>query len=55
MVHTLQLKHAANDGEDGSDLRDRLDLGVGGSGVIGRMLSIKSGEREIGNGVIGWN
>ena len=55
-MHTVELKHTSNDnGGHGSDLGDRLDLGVGGCGVIGRMLSITSGGREIGNGVIGWN
>lgn len=53
--HTIQLKRASDDGEHESNLGARLDLGVGGSGVIGRMLSITCGGRQIGNGVIGWN
>ena len=57
IVHNVELKHASNDNGRGygSDLGDRLDLGVGGCGVIGRMLSVTSGGREIGHGVIGWN
>ena len=54
LVHTIQLKDTP-DGQTASELRERLELGAGGAGVIGRMLSVVDGGREIGNGVIGWN
>ena len=37
------------------ELDRRLDLVVGGQGVIGRMMSVFSGREKIGDGVIGWN
>lgn len=38
------------------ECRTRLDLGVGGDGVIGRTVSIIDGRRRVlGEGVIGWS
>lgn len=54
MLHTIRLEHTPH-GKDESELEERLDLGVGGGGIIGRLLSVTGGGREIGNGVIGWN
>ena len=54
LLHTIHLKDTP-DGQTASELRERLELGAGGAGVIGRMLSVVDGEREIGNGIIGWN
>lgn len=40
-------------------LPKRLDLGVGGAGIIGRKVSVMTsswnGPRVVGEGVIGWN
>lgn len=33
----------------------RLDLGVGGEGIIGRRVSFLQGREVIGEGIIGWN
>jgi hypothetical protein len=33
----------------------RLHLGVGGDGVVGRTVSIFDGNRILGEGVIGWS
>ena len=33
----------------------RLDLFVGGKGVVGRMVSVLNGKDKLGDGVIGWN
>lgn len=37
------------------DLNARLDLGVGGDGIIGRRVSLIGDERVIGEGIMGWN
>ena len=54
LLHAIQLRDTP-DGQTASELRERLELGAGGAGVIGRMLSVVDGGREIGSGVIGWN
>ncbi|KAL8827423.1 MAG: hypothetical protein Q9191_003190 [Dirinaria sp. TL-2023a] len=36
-------------------LGERLELAVGGEGVIGKMVSVTSGGLEYGDGIIGWN
>ena len=36
-------------------LGQRLELGVGGEGVIGKMVSVSCSGVEVGNGVVGWN
>ena len=54
LLHTIQLKDSP-DAQTAAELRERLELGAGGAGVIGRMLSVVDGGREIGSGVIGWN
>ena len=54
LFHTIRLGNTP-DGQTASELRERLELGAGGAGVIGRMLSVVDGGREIGNGVIGGN
>ncbi|KAF3317400.1 hypothetical protein TWF173_011054 [Orbilia oligospora] len=33
----------------------RLDLGVGGQGVIGRKMSLMNSRQVIAEGIIGWN
>ena len=38
-----------------AELRQRLDLGVGGEGVIGKMVSVACNGNDLGNGIIGWN
>ena len=38
-----------------AELNRRLDLGVGGEGVIGKMVSVSCNGLDLGNGVIGWN
>ena len=38
-----------------AELRQRLDLGVGGEGVIGKLVSVACNGTDLGNGVIGWN
>lgn len=47
------------DGEGGmavAQLRQRLELSVGGEGVIGKMVSVTSSTgMEFGNGIVGWN
>ena len=35
-------------------LDQRLDLGVGGAGVIGRGVTVWREGREVGRGVLGW-
>ncbi|KAK0514157.1 hypothetical protein JMJ35_003879 [Cladonia borealis] len=37
------------------ELDTRLDLFVGGKGVVGRMVSVLNGKEKLGDGVIGWN
>ena len=37
------------------ELDTRLDLYVGGKGVVGRMVSVLNGKEKLGDGVIGWN
>ncbi|EUC41486.1 hypothetical protein COCMIDRAFT_29735 [Bipolaris oryzae ATCC 44560] len=38
------------------ELEDKLELGVGERGIIGRRVSVLSGAREVlAQGVIGWN
>ena len=37
------------------ELDMRLDLFVGGKGVVGRMVSVLDGKEKLGDGVIGWN
>ncbi|KAG7008110.1 hypothetical protein G7Y79_00007g022350 [Physcia stellaris] len=52
--HALEFVH----GEGGmavAELRQRLELSVGGEGVIGRMVSVSCSGVEVGNGVVGWN
>lgn len=53
-LHAVRLRHSSN-GNNDMELGERLELGVGGSGVIGRTLSVMRGGEEVGNGVIGWN
>ncbi|KAK6357693.1 hypothetical protein TWF718_002001 [Orbilia javanica] len=36
-------------------LPSRLDLGVGGQGVIGRKMSLMNSRQVIAEGIIGWN
>ncbi|RVD80185.1 uncharacterized protein DFL_008090 [Arthrobotrys flagrans] len=36
-------------------LPSRLDLGVGGQGVIGRKMSLMNSRQVIAQGIIGWN
>lgn len=36
-------------------LEGRMDLGVGGEGIIGRRVSFMQGRRVLGEGIIGWN
>lgn len=36
-------------------LERRLDLGVGGEGIIGRRVSFLQGRCVLGEGIIGWN
>ena len=43
--------HAAHEVE----LDTRLDLFVGGKGVVGRMVSVLNGKEKLGDGIIGWN
>lgn len=38
-----------------AELGQRLDLGVGGHGVIGKMVSVACDGQDLGNGIIGWN
>ncbi|CCX17436.1 hypothetical protein FPQ18DRAFT_332510 [Pyronema domesticum] len=38
-----------------SSLERRLDLGVGGKGIIGRAVSIVAGGAVLGQGIVGWN
>ena len=38
-----------------AELSQRLDLGVGGEGVIGKMVSVSCNHRDLGHGIIGWN
>ena len=46
----------SDDGETAmAKLGERLELAVGGEGVIGKMVSITSGGSEFGDGIIGWN
>ena len=52
--HALQFVH----GEGGmavAQLGRRLELSVGGEGVVGKMVSVTCSGVEIGNGVVGWN
>ena len=37
------------------ELDTRLDLFVGGKGVVGRMVSVLNGKEKLGDGIIGWN
>jgi hypothetical protein len=36
-------------------LKEKLDLGVGGAGVIGRRVSLLNGQVVAAEGVLGWN
>lgn len=54
MLRTIQIKDTPN-GQNESELGERLNLAVGGSGVIGRLLSVVAVGGEIGNVVIGWD
>lgn len=46
----------SDDGETAvAKLGERLELAVGGEGVIGKMVCVTSGGLELGDGVIGWN
>lgn len=38
-----------------AQLGRRLELSVGGEGVVGKMVSVTCSGVEIGNGVVGWN
>ena len=38
-----------------AELTPRLELGVGGEGVIGKMVSVSCDGDELGDGIIGWN
>lgn len=50
------LNFVSNDGETAiAELGERLELAVGGEGVIGKMISITSEGLELGDGIIGWN
>ncbi|KAI5853446.1 hypothetical protein BZA05DRAFT_444459 [Tricharina praecox] len=40
---------------DGLPLDRRLDLGVGGDGIIGRSVSVVRKGVVLGEGIIGWN
>ena len=33
----------------------RLELGVGGAGIVGRRVSLLRGQNVIGRGIMGWN
>ena len=48
---TIVKGHAAHELE----LDTRLDLFVGGKGVVGRMVSVLNGKEKLGDGIIGWN
>ncbi|KAI9835716.1 MAG: hypothetical protein M1819_001893 [Sarea resinae] len=44
-----------SDPDYGFDLPERLDLGVGGRGIVGRKIRLLCGGERVGEGVIGFN
>jgi len=40
---------------EGLALDRRLDLGVGGDGIIGRSVSVVRKGMVLGEGIVGWN
>lgn len=49
----LKMQLVGN-GRDVLGLEERVEVGAGGSGVVGRGLSVTGGGMEAGGGVIGW-
>jgi hypothetical protein len=48
IMHSLPLESGALD--------RRLELGVGGNGIIGRAVTVVDGNKTVvGEGVVGWN
>jgi hypothetical protein len=54
ILHCIELPTDLNAGAK-FPLRMRLDLGVGGNGVIGRRVSLLASGRVVGEGIMGWN
>ncbi|SMR53114.1 unnamed protein product [Zymoseptoria tritici ST99CH_1A5] len=54
ILHMIPLPHSIQP-DVPFDLGRRLDLGVGGEGIIGRRVSFVTGGRVVGEGVMGWN
>ena len=47
---------SADDSSVASTVLRRLDLGVGGTGVVGRTVSVMNEQQVVvGEGIIGWN
>ncbi|KAA8896053.1 hypothetical protein FN846DRAFT_296942 [Sphaerosporella brunnea] len=53
VLHSLLPLELAEKGQ--LVLDRRLDLGVGGDGIIGRTVSVVKGGIVLGEGIIGWN
>ncbi|KAL1587453.1 hypothetical protein WHR41_03843 [Cladosporium halotolerans] len=54
ILHRFAVPQTAHQG-NAFDLNQRLDLGVGGDGVIGRRVSFVNEQTVLGEGIIGWN
>ncbi|KAM0717118.1 hypothetical protein Q7P37_006970 [Cladosporium fusiforme] len=55
ILHRFPLPTLARHGQ-AFDLAQKLDLGVGGEGIIGRRVSFVMGrEGVVGEGILGWN
>lgn len=58
-IDSSSVMHTSTMGQSGKrdevDFGERLELDVGGRGVIGRMVSVVRGKERLGDGIIGWN
>ena len=54
VLHRFAVPQVACDGHAFS-LDHKLDLGVGGDGIIGRRVSFVNQHTVLGEGIIGWN
>ncbi|KAK3680537.1 hypothetical protein LTR37_021189 [Vermiconidia calcicola] len=54
ILHRIIVPKALKPGA-GFSLQTKLDLGVGGDGIIGRRVTLLGGYVLLGQGIFGWN
>ncbi|KAK3719560.1 hypothetical protein LTR37_004418 [Vermiconidia calcicola] len=54
ILHRIMIPKALEPGA-GFSLQTKLDLGVGGDGIIGRKVSLLDGHVVLAEGIVGWN